>query len=87
MGSRDGPGHPQQCTLTNAQAKLLKTYYDRFKECVNPQSNEVFAINEFHARGQSNGESFETSVTDLKLLVQDCAYNDSGKMVTLLCLV
>ena len=25
--------------LTNAQAKLLKTYHDRFKEHVTPQSN------------------------------------------------
>ena len=68
-------------TLTDAEAKLLKTYYDKYKAHVTPQSNEVFARYKFHARVQSNGESFESFVTDLKLLVQDCAYNDADKMI------
>ena len=67
--------------LSEAEAKLLKTYYDKYKAHVTPQSNEVFARYKFHTRVQSNGEPFESFVTDLKLLVKDCAYNDADKMI------
>ena len=60
--------------------KLLKTYYDRFKEHVMPQSNKALAHYKFHARVQCDGEPFE-NLTDLKLLVQDCTYDGSDKMV------
>ena len=68
-------------TLSDAEAKLLKTYFEKYTEHVTPKSNEVFSRYKFHARVQSNGESLESFVTDLKLLVKDCAYDQADKMV------
>ena len=68
-------------TLAADEAKKLKTYFDKYKEYVSPKSNEVFARYKFHAQVQEGDKPFESFVTDLKLLVQDCAYNDSDQMV------
>ena len=67
--------------LINAQAKLLKTCYNRLKEHVAPQLNEIFAPYKFNAMVQCYGEPFENSVTDLKLPVQDCTYDGSDRIV------
>ncbi len=40
----------------------------------------MFALYKFHNRVQTT-ESFDSFVTDLKLLVKDCEYNEPDKMV------
>ena len=66
-------------TLSADEAKKLKTYFDKYKEYVSPKSNEVFA--HFMLESKTEVSHLKAFVTDLKLLVQDCAYNDSDQMV------
>jgi hypothetical protein len=35
----------------------------------------------FNERRQGNNESFESFVTDLRILVKDCGYKDEERMV------
>ena len=58
-------------TLTEDEAKLLKTYYEKFSEYLTPKANPIFARYKFHEKTQGSGESFEHFVTELKLLVKD----------------
>lgn len=50
-------------TLTEDEAKLLKTYYDRFSEYLTPKANPIFARYKFQEKTQGNSESFEHFVT------------------------
>lgn len=68
-------------TLTTEAAKVLKTYYDKYEAYVMPKTNTIFARYRFHERIQGANESFEQFVTELRLLVKDCAYADSEEMV------
>lgn len=68
-------------TLTADEAKLLKTYYDKFTDYLTPKTNPIFARYRFHEKTQGNSESFEHFVTELKLLVKDCNYTNSDEMV------
>ena len=43
--------------------------------------NQVFARYLFHAKLQQEEEKFENFVTELKLLAQDCAYQQAEEMV------
>ncbi|KAK7877179.1 hypothetical protein WMY93_032102 [Mugilogobius chulae] len=68
-------------TLTADEAQKLKTYYDKYAAYITPKSNLIYARYRFHEKVQANDESFEHSVTDLKLLVKDCGYPNSDEMV------
>ncbi|KAL1268833.1 hypothetical protein QQF64_034196 [Cirrhinus molitorella] len=68
-------------TLTEANAKLLNTYYDKFEAYIMPKKNHIFARYKFHKKVQTDGESFDNFVTELKLLVKDCGYTNADKMV------
>lgn len=67
--------------LTTDEAKVLQTYYDKYEAYVMPKTNTIFARYKFHERVQGANESFEQFVTELRLLVKDCAYADSEEMV------
>lgn len=67
--------------LGDNEAKLLKTYYDKFEAYVIPKKNTIFARYKFHEKIQQPGESFEGFVTALKLLVKDCDYANKEEMV------
>ena len=67
--------------LTDDQRKKLATYYNRFETHVKPKHNTVFARYKFHHRQQETHETFDQFVTDLKLLVIDCEYDQPDEMV------
>ncbi|KAL1276716.1 hypothetical protein QQF64_036339 [Cirrhinus molitorella] len=68
-------------TLTEANAKLLNTYYDKFEAYVMPKKNHIYARYKFQEKVQTDGESFDNFVTELKLLVKDCGYTNADEMV------
>lgn len=68
-------------TLTGDDAKKLKTYYDKYTAYITPKANPIYARYKFHERMQGEHESIEKFVTELKLLVKDCAYQNSDEMV------
>ena len=68
-------------TLNAEERKFLKTYYDRYKDYFTPKSNPIYCRYRFHQRAQESSEPFEHFVTDLKLLVKDCAYPNPDEMV------
>ncbi len=59
-------------TLSADEAKILKSYYDRFTTYVEPKANVIFARYKFHEKVQGEREPFEQFVTDLRLLIKDC---------------
>ena len=67
--------------ITEENKNLLKTYYDSYENYVTPKSNTVFARFKFHTRVQNQTDTFDSFVTDLKLLVKDCGYHDPDEMV------
>ena len=68
-------------TLTEDEAKVLKSYYDRFEAYAMPKTNVIFARYKFHEKIQGVNEPFEQFVTDLRLLVKDCNYANSEEMI------
>lgn len=68
-------------TLSADEAKVTKTYYERFDAYVMPKTNIIFARYKFHEKVQTAGETFEQFVTELRLLAKDCAYADTEEMV------
>lgn len=45
--------------LTDANRKLLETYYTRFEAHVKPKTNVVFARYKFHNRTQESSDTFD----------------------------
>ncbi|XP_056891952.1 uncharacterized protein K02A2.6-like isoform X1 [Takifugu flavidus] len=76
-----GRGLYNTWTLTKEERKVLKTYYDHFQAYVEPKVNVIFARYMFHQKVQGATEPFEQFVTELRLLVKDCSYNNSEEMV------
>lgn len=68
-------------TLTADEAKKLKTYYDKYTAYITPKANPIYARYKFHERMQGEHESIEKFVTELKLLVKDCAYQNSDEII------
>ncbi|CAG2185889.1 unnamed protein product [Mytilus edulis] len=67
--------------LQVAEAKLLKTYYEKFENYVKPKSNKLYARYKFTTRKQSDVETFEQFVTDLRILINDCDYQQKEEML------
>ena len=65
--------------IADLNRNKLTAYCDNFKQYVQPKTNIVFSIYKFHAQGTA--ESFDSFVTDLKLLKQECNYQESDEMV------
>lgn len=68
-------------SLSADEAKVLKSYYDRFTAYVEPKANVIFARYKFHEKIQGDREPFEHFVTDLRLLAKDCNYANSDEMI------
>jgi hypothetical protein len=64
-----------------AESKLLKTYYDKFENYVNPKSNKLYVHYKFSQRRQTETETFEHFVTDLRILIKDCEYQQKDEML------
>ena len=70
-----------ESTVSEEEKKKLATYYTKFSAYVTPKSNPVFSRYKFYNKCQDAGESFDHFVTELKLLVKDCAFEKSDEMV------
>ncbi|XP_068728069.1 uncharacterized protein [Montipora capricornis] len=67
--------------ISEEDKKKLKAYFERFKAHVEPRTNPVFCRYKFHNRVQSEVETVEQFVTDLKLLARDCAFKEPDEMM------
>ena len=58
-----------------------KKYYEKFEAYVKPKSNQVFSGYKFQCRIQKTIEYCEEFVTNLKVLVKDCGYENPDRIV------
>lgn len=61
-------------SVTADEKKLLKTYWENFETYCKPKSNTIYCRYKLRSRVQKENEPFEAFVTDLKILIKDCAY-------------
>ncbi len=61
--------------------ETLQAVFAKFEEYAAPRKNEIMLTVRFQRRKQVEGESFDNFVTDLKLLVKDCGYDNPDRMV------
>ena len=64
-----------------ADAKKLDIVLKKFEDYCTPRKNYIMAALKFNERRQGDNESFESFVTDLRILVKDCGYKDEERMV------
>ena len=62
-------------------AGKLKIVVKKFEEYCAPRKNHIMAALKFSERRQADNESFDSFVTDLKILVKDCGYQEEERMV------
>ena len=62
-------------------AAKLTVVVKKFEEYCTPRKNHVMAALKFSERRQGDKESFESFVTDLKILGKDCGYQEEERMV------
>ena len=67
--------------LPDGDEKKFNVISSKFKEHTAPRKNTVFSRYRFHQRVQQSEDTTETFVTDLRILVKDCAYRDPDDMV------
>ena len=60
--------------------RKLSVHSEKFEEYVKPRTNVVYNKYKFQTRVQSDMETFNQFVTELKLLVRDCNYYRSEEM-------
>lgn len=64
-----------------AENETLEGVYNKYETYVKPKKNEIRATVNFHRRKQMEGEKFDSFVTDLKLLIKDCNYQEEERML------
>ena len=57
--------------------KVLEEHFKRFKSYCKPKSNKTYSRYVFKSRVQEADEPFEQFVTDLKLLIKECSYDET----------
>ena len=57
--------------------KVLEEHFKRFKSYCKPKSNIIYSRYVFKSRVQEADEPFEQFVTDLKLLIKECGYDET----------
>lgn len=62
-------------------AAKLKVVLKRFEEYCAPRRNHIMAALRFNERRQGDNEGFDSFVTELKILVKDCGYQEEERMV------
>ena len=55
-------------------AAKLAVVVKKYKEYCVPHKNHIMAALKFNEHRQADGESFDSFVTDLKILAKDCGY-------------
>ena len=64
-----------------AENETLEGVYAKFEAYVAPQRNEIRATVTFNNRRQEPTEKFDNFVTDLKILVKACGYQNEDRMI------
>jgi hypothetical protein len=59
----------------------LQGVYTKYANYVAPKTNQIRATITFNGRKQIETETFDNFVTDLKILVKDCGYQDEERMI------
>ena len=62
-------------------AAKLTIVMKKFEAYCAPRKNHIMAALKFSERRQADSESFDSFVTDLKILVKDCGYQEEERMV------
>ena len=62
-------------------AAKLAVVLKKFEDYCTPRKNHIMAALKFNERRQGDNETFESFVTDLKILVKDCGYQEEERMV------
>lgn len=62
-------------------AAKLAVIVKKYEEYCSLRKNHIIAALKFNERRQAEGESFDSFVTDLKILVKDCGYQEEERMV------
>ena len=62
-------------------AVKLNVVLKKFEEYCAPRKNHIMAALKFNEKRQGDNESFDSFVTDLKILVKDCGYQEEERMV------
>ena len=62
-------------------AAKLKVVLKKFEEYCAPRKKHIMAALKFNERRQGDSESFDSFVTDLKVLVKDSRYQEEERMV------
>ena len=62
-------------------AAKLNVVLKKFEQYCAPRKNHIMAALKFNERRQGDNENFESFVTDLKILVKDCGYQEEERMV------
>ena len=57
--------------------KSTSEHYKKFESYCKPKSNKIYSRYIFRSRVQESEEPFEQFVTDLKLLIKECWYDES----------
>lgn len=63
-------------------AVKLAVVLKKFEDYCTPRKNHIMAALKFNERCQGDNRVFESFVTDLKILVKDCGYQEEERMVT-----
>lgn len=62
-------------------AAKLTVVVKKFEEYCAPRKKHIMAALKFSERRQGDSKSFEAFVTDLKILVKDCGYQEEERVV------
>jgi len=73
-GEKDNDIANIRSDVTDEDRKKLKTYFERFSNHLEPKCNPVFSRYKFHKREQTEAETVEKFVTDLKHLARECSF-------------
>ena len=63
-------------TLTSAKTDKIDVLFEKHGAYCNPKQNVTVIRYKFNARNQSDGETIDQYVTELKRLAKDCAYGE-----------
>ena len=66
-------------TLTSAETDKIDVLFKKYEAYCNPKQNVTVIRYKFNTRNQSDGETIDQYVTELKRLAKDCAYGELTK--------
>ena len=63
-------------TLTLEETDKIDVLFEKYEAYCNPKQNVTVIRYKFNTRNQSDGETVDQYVTELKRLAKDCAYGE-----------